>query len=165
MKLMDKKRRELMVLGILFVSLITAFSFFLLISFSYKSMYLAQLKKKLSEVSGQSGEIDKMRMGIELARHALDAKKSSLNIMHEIYKMTPPEISLGSIDIDEEKQVVLKGRGFTMSDVFRFIKKLEESPMFENVKASYTRTRKEKENDKEMEYVEFEIVCPYEKGR
>ena len=104
-----------------------------------------------------------MRAGIELAKRTLDAKKSSLNILREIYALVPPEISLGSIDVDENKQVVLKGRGFVMSDVFKFVKKLEDSPIFADVKASYTRTKKEKEGDRETEYVEFEIVCPYKK--
>ena len=162
-KLMEKKRRELTLMGILFISIALAFSFLLIISLSYKNAYLAQLKRKVAEASSDSGEIAKMRAGIELAKRALDTKRSSLNILHEIYKVVPPEISLNSIDIDEGKQAVLKGRGFTMSDVFKFVKKLEESATFESVKATYTRAKKETENEKEVEYVEFEIMCPYEK--
>ena len=68
-----------------------------------------------------------------------------MNILHEIYRVAPTEIAFTGINIDEDKQVVLKGRGFAMSDVFKLVKKLNESDMFENVKASYTRTKKEKE--------------------
>ncbi|MDD5136196.1 MAG: PilN domain-containing protein [Candidatus Omnitrophica bacterium] len=163
LKLMEKKRKELTVMGILFASLVMAFSFLLVISFYYKSAYLAQLKHRAATASTESDEVARMRMISELVKRSLDTKGSSLNILYEIYNVIPPEIALSSIDIDETKQLVLKGRGSTMSDVFKFVKKLEESRLFANVKASYTRARKERENDKDVEYVEFEIVCPYEK--
>jgi hypothetical protein len=162
LKLMEKKRKDLTVMGILFLSIVMIMSFFLFISFYYKSAYLAQLKKQVKEISSESGDIEKMRLSIELVKRSLDAKNSALSIMHEIYSVTPSEISLTSIDIDENKQVVLKGRGFVMSDVFKFIKKLEESKLFESVKASYTRTKREKVGDSDVEYAEFELVCPYE---
>ena len=163
LKLMEAKRKDLTVMGILFVSIVMVLSFLMLISLYYKNSYLAQLKKKVAETSKESSQIEKMGLSIELVNKNLDAKNSSLNMLHEIYKITPPEISLTSINIDENKQVVLKGRGFAMSDVFKFIKTLEESPMLENVKASYTRTKKEKENDRDIEYAEFEIICPYQR--
>ena len=46
-----------------------------------------------------------------------------------------------------------------MSDVFKFITTLENSPYFENVKTTYTTTKKEEED---IEYAEFEIICAYE---
>ena len=159
---MESKRKDLTIMGILFLSIVMTMSFLLFISFYYKSAYLFRLKKQVKEISSESGDIEKMRLSIELVKHNLDAKNSSLGILHGIYGVTPAEISLSSIDIDENKQVVLKGRGFAMSDVFKFIKRLEESKLFANVKASYTRTKKEKEADKDVEYAEFEIVCPYE---
>ena len=45
-----------------------------------------------------------------------------------------------------------------MSDVFKFITTLENSPYFENVKTTYTTTKKEED----IEYAEFEIICAYE---
>ncbi|MFA5143629.1 MAG: pilus assembly protein PilM [Candidatus Omnitrophota bacterium] len=163
LKLMERKRKELTMMGVLFAFLVMALSFLLVISFYYKNTYLAQLKKRAVEASGESEEVARMRMTIDLVKRSLDTRNSSLNILREIYKVVPAEIALNSIDIDENKQLVLKGRGFTMSDVFKFVKKLEESQLFASVKASYTRSRRERENDKDMEYVEFEIVCPYEK--
>jgi hypothetical protein len=162
LKLMEKKRKELTVMGILFLSMVMMMTFFLFISFYYKSAYLSRLKKQVKEISAESGDIEKMRLSVDLVKHNLDAKNSTLGILHEIYGITPAEISLSSIDIDENKQAVLKGRGFAMSDVFKFIKMLEESKLFANVKASYTRTKKDKDGDRDVEYAEFEIICPYE---
>lgn len=165
MKAMEARRKDLTVMGALIVSIVMALSFLLAVSYYYKSAYLLQLKKEVARISGESGDIEKKRLSIELVKRNLDAKNSSLIILHEIYTIAPPEIYFRGIDIDENKQVILKGYGFAMSDVFKFIKKLEESKMFANVKASYTRTKKEREDDREVEYAEFEIVCPYESGR
>lgn len=162
---MERRRKDLTVMGILFVSIITVMTFFLMISFYYKSMYLAQLKKEVARISGESGDLEKKRLGIELVKRNLDAEGSSLSTLHEIYSITPPEIYFRGIDIDENRQVILKGYGFVMSDVFKYIKKLEESKLFANVKASYTRTKKEKEGDRDVEYAEFEIVCPVSDSR
>ncbi len=161
-KLMEKKRLDLTVMGILSASILMTLSLLLVISLYYKNTYLTQLKTQAVAISAVSDNIEKMRMSIDMVKRMLDAKKSSLTILHEIYAVIPQEISLNNIEIEENKQVVLKGRGFAMSDVFKFIKKIEESPMFANVKASYTRTKKEKTDEKETEYAEFEIVCPYE---
>ncbi|MDD5428363.1 MAG: pilus assembly protein PilM [Candidatus Omnitrophica bacterium] len=163
LKMMEKKRKDLVIMGVLCLSIVMVVTFFLFVSFYYKSMYLYRLKKHVKEISSEAGEIEKMKLGIDLVKDNLDTKNSSLGILHEIYKITPSDISLGSIYISENKQVVIKGRGFEMSDVFKFIKSLEDSKMFTNVKASYTRTKREKEGDKDVEYAEFEITCPHER--
>ena len=46
-----------------------------------------------------------------------------------------------------------------MSNVFSFVTTLEGSPYFENVKTTYTTTKK----DQGQEYTKFEIICMYEK--
>lgn len=162
LNIIETRRKDLTVMGILFVSTVMMLSLFLMVSFYYRSAYLSQLKKEVTRISGESGDIEKKRLGVELVKRNLDARDSTLNTLHELYVITPPEIYFRGIDIDENKQVTLKGYGFVMSDVFKFIKKLEESKVFANVKASYTRTKKEKEDDREVEYAEFEIICPYE---
>ncbi|MFQ5681275.1 MAG: PilN domain-containing protein, partial [Candidatus Omnitrophota bacterium] len=71
----------------------------------------------------------------------------------------PREIYFTTITIEEKKQAVLKDRAFDMSDVFKFKSTLEHSPYFENVKLTYTTTKK----DQGREYAEFEVICDYEK--
>ena len=45
-----------------------------------------------------------------------------------------------------------------MSNVFSFVTTLEDSSYFENVKTTYTTTKK----DQGDEYTKFEIICMYE---
>ena len=158
-KLMEEKRKQLTIMSVLVASIVMTASIFLLANIYNKNIYLTQLKQKITKIKTASTELEKMRLIINLVERRLDAKGASINILNEIYKLTLKEISLISINIDETNQVVLKGRAFAMSDVFKFITTLENSPYFENVKTTYTTTKKEEED---IEYAEFEIICAYE---
>ncbi|PIU42461.1 MAG: hypothetical protein COS99_00120 [Candidatus Omnitrophica bacterium CG07_land_8_20_14_0_80_42_15] len=157
-KQMENKRKQLTLTGVLFTSIIMLASLLLLINIYNKNTYLAQLKKRIAEVGGEAGDIEKMRTRIDLVKGRLDAKGASLNMLSKICELTPKEIHFTSIDIEERKQVILKGRALAMSDVFKFVTSLENSSYFENVKATHTTTKK----DKDAEYTEFDIVCVYE---
>ena len=156
---MERKTKQLTFMGIWVVAIVTTLSFLCLTSFSAKSAYLAALKKTISKIAVQVEGIDKMRVVIDTVSQRLDSRGSSLECLKEIYRITPEEISLTDIDIDEKEKVVLKGHGFAMSDVFKYAKILEDSEMFENVKTPSIRVK----NDKEAKFAEFEISCAYQK--
>jgi len=158
-KLMEGKRKQLTVMGVLFVAIVTALSLLLLISIYNKSAYLEMLKQKLSKVEVEAGSVEKMRTVINLVEKRLDSRGSSIDIINEIYRITPEQIYIMNISIDEKQDVTVKGGAAAMSSVFKYVKILEESGMFENVKTAYTTTKKEKDED----FAEFEITCSYQK--
>ncbi len=160
-KQMEGRRKQLTVTGVLIFSIITVFSMLFSIIFLNKSSYLMQLKKSLSSIEKDALEVEQMRASINLVKGRLDAKKSSINILQEISRLTPKEIYFTNINIEEDKQTVLQGRAAAMSNVFEFVTTLENSPYFENVQTTYTTTKKEKET----EYAKFEIICMHEKDR
>ncbi|MFH0763895.1 MAG: pilus assembly protein PilM [Candidatus Omnitrophota bacterium] len=157
-KVMDAKRRNLMATGVLSASIIMMASILLLTLIHYKNLYLAELKNKISQVENNAEEVEKMRARVNLIERRLDSKGSSINILNEIAAITPKEISLNYINVEEKQRVVLRGRAYAMSDVFKFVMTLEASGMFKNVKPAHTTTAK----DKDAEYAEFEIICAYE---
>jgi len=157
-KLMEEKRKHLTLMGILFTSIVMMVSLLLLINIYSKNAYLAQLKEKISKIENEANKVEKMRLQIALIEKRLDAKGSSINILNEIYKLTPRQIYFTNIDIEEKKQVVLRGRAFAMSDVFKFITVLENSPYFKGAKTTYATTKREKDT----EYADFEIMCTCE---
>ena len=160
-KLMDEKRKNLMVTGVL-AAAIALMASCLLLTFVYnKTAYLREVKEKIAKIETSANEIEKMRMRISLIEKRLDAKGASINILNEIYKLIPDEIYLTNINIREKREAILKGRAHEMSDAFKFITTLENSEMFANVKTSYTTTKKEGDT----EYADFEIICLYEGGR
>lgn len=158
-KLMEEKRKQLTITGILVASIAMLASLLFLINTYNKNVYLEQLNQKISKIKEESTEVEKMRLRINLVERRLDAKGTSINMLNEIYKLTPKEIHMNSISIEEKNQAVLKGRASAMSEVFKFITTLEGSPYFKGVKTTYTTTKKEKD----AEYSEFEIICAYEK--
>jgi len=157
-RVMEEKKTHLTIMGILFASIVMMASLLLLIYMYGKNAYLYQIRQKISQVEDESNEIEKMRMRIELVEKRLDAKGSSINILNEIHSLTPEEIYFMSVNIEEKKTATLRGSGFAMSDVFKFVTTLENSDYFENVKTTYTTTKKEKGR----EYADFEIICGYE---
>ncbi len=156
--LMEAKRKQLTVMGILIVSIVTMLSFLYLTNIYNKNAYLSKLKHMISRIEAQADDIEKMRTVISLVEKRLDSHGSSIEVINEIYSITPREIYLTDMNIDEKQSIVLKGGGLAMSDVFKYVKKLEESEMFENVKTTYTTTKK----DRNTEFAEFEISCMYQ---
>jgi len=160
-RLMEERRRQVTLMGVLFAVIVMLISFLTAIYIYQKNTYLAQLKKKISGIQKEASAVEKMRLCINLVEGRLDVKMRTMNVLHEIYRLTPKEIHFTNINIEENKQAVLQGRAFAMSNVFEFVTTLESSPYFENVKTTYTTTKKEKK----VEYAKFEIICVFEGGR
>jgi len=159
-KLMNEKRKSLMITGILAAATALMASCLLLAFVYNKTAYLREVKEKIAKIETSANEVEKMGMRISLIKKRLDAKGASINILSEIYKLIPKEIHLTNINVREKKEAIIKGRAHEMSDVFKFVTTLENSEMFANVKTSYTTTKK----DGDTEYADFEIICLYEKG-
>jgi Tfp pilus assembly PilM family ATPase len=157
-KMMEDKRKQITVTGVLSFFIVAMASFLLLMNIYGKNIYLNKLKQKTTQIEREAKEIETMRLRIDLIEKRLDAKGSCLNILDEIHRITPEEIFLTVITVEEKRQAVLRGRALAMSDVFKFIATVEDSAYFENVKTTYTTTKKE--GDKE--YAEFELICTYE---
>jgi Tfp pilus assembly PilM family ATPase len=154
----EGKRKQMMATGVLALLGITILSILFFLVYFNKSFYLAELNRTKSKIEKDAREVERMRMFIDLVEKRLDARRRSINVIHEINRLTPPEIHFTNIDIEEGKQTVLQGRAAAMSDVFEFVTTLENSPHFINVKTTYTTTKKEKDG----EYSKFEIVCMHE---
>ncbi len=154
-KQMEERRTKITTTGILALSIVTMMSILFFTGYYNKNAYLSQLKRATAKISKDAEGVERMRLCIDLVEKRLNTQRCSLNILNEIAKLTPKEIYFTSIDIDEKKQAVLQGRAAAMSNVFEFVTTLENSPFFENVKTTYTTTKK----DKDTEYAKFEIIC------
>jgi len=146
-------------MGVLAASVVMVGSLLLLASLYIKSSYLTQIEREIKKIEKVANFVDRMRRHISLVEGRLDARPRSVNIFHEVHKLTPEEIYFTNINIEEGNRAVLQGRAKEMSNVFSFVTTLEGSPYFENVKTTYTTTKKEQGE----EYTKFEIICMYEK--
>jgi Tfp pilus assembly protein PilN len=157
-KEMELKRKQITLMGILAAAIVTVGSIVLLIAIYTKNAYLAQIKKQIAQIDKEATYVESMRKHIDLVEDRLDAKQRSINVLHEVHRLTPKEIYFTNINIEEKKRTILQGRAQAMSTVFSFVTTLEGSPFFENVTTTYTTTKKEAGE----EYTKFEIICMYE---
>lgn len=157
---MESKRKQITLMGILAASVVMIGSLLVLISIYIRNAYLTDIQKEIKKIEKVAGLVDRMRRHIDLVEDRLDAGQRSINVLHEVHSLTPEEIYYTNINIEEKNRTILQGRAKEMSNVFSFVTTLENSPYFENVKTTYTTTKK----DRGEEYTKFEIICMYEKG-
>lgn len=157
-KQIEGGRRRMTLTGVLALSVVMMMSISFFIIYYNKNNYLIELKRAIARNAQDAQEVERMRTCIDLVKERLDARKRSINVLHEIMRLTPKEIYFTNINIEEKNNVVLQGRAAAMSDVFKYVTILENSSYFENVKTTYTTTKK----DKDTEYAKFEIICMHE---
>ena len=78
-------------------------------------------------------------------------------MLYALHQIMPAEVSLLSLDYDEDSQVTLRGQAPELNSVFALVGKLEESEVFKNfnVKVRYATKKKIQES----EIIDFEIAC------
>ncbi len=114
----------------------------------FKDVYL---NKNLRErYAAQKQEVQKLqdRMAkTKIIRDYLQERMVSLDLFQELYRVTPTEIYLTSITLEEDGAIAVAGVAQTMSQVFTYVKKLDDSPMFDNPKTKSTATKKDAGKD------------------
>lgn len=154
-KIMEEKHRQFTVTGVLIAAIIMTISLLVIMSLQFKQGYLEQLREKTVALQQETAKVEKMRHDINLVKQRMNAKHSLVTLICEIVKLTPPNIYYTELQLIEQGAISLKGQAPAMSAIFLFVKKLEDSPVFANVQAVRTTTKK----DGDTESCEFEITC------
>jgi Tfp pilus assembly protein PilN len=157
-KIMEEKRKNLTVVGILFGAVILTLSLLIIIHVDNKNLRLTKVKQQMEKIKEVSGNVEKMRLLINLFQDRIDAKGDPLNILNDIYGVTPDKVYLTEISIQRKGSVSMKGRAVAMSEVFKFVNLLENLPSLQNVQNTYATMNKETKD----EYgTDFEITAGY----
>ena len=64
------------------------------------------------------------------------------DVIHELYKLTPKEISFSSLQLDEKGVLTIQGYAEASASVNSFQEKLVKSPLFTDVSLQYATKRK-----------------------
>ena len=129
---------------------------------SFKQAFLD--KNLLEHFAAQKEEVAKLqdRMArTRVIREYLGGRMVSLETIHELYRITPKDIYLSSLNMDEDGNIAIEGISASMSQVFAYVKALDDSPMFKNVKTKSTTTKKERGKDMAV----FELALKLEDPR
>jgi Tfp pilus assembly PilM family ATPase len=97
----------------------------------------------------------RMRDDLKIIKNELQKKPLAIDVLSEVYKITPGEISFNLLDYESDKSLVLRGNAPSLDRIITFLTILEDSPYLENVKLKYTTKRTARGAQK----TDFEIVC------
>ncbi len=124
-------------------------------SFIDKKKHLASIQIKLDEAQPRVRKLIMLKRSTEIIKRQTDLEGSSVDVLRELYSSLPPEIKLTIFDYVDGQSCLLRGSSQKLSDVFKFVSILEESPYFENVKVRYATKRVVAK----QELTDFELVC------
>ncbi|MFH0771649.1 MAG: pilus assembly protein PilM [Candidatus Omnitrophota bacterium] len=148
------KKRDFMTAVILMFFVVASLSYAVVNKIARKEGVLRDLESILKETNPEAQRLDKMRLVSEIIKSQSKKKKEALDILNELYKIIPSDIYLVMYTY-EGGMIELKGTASVLSEVFRLVTILENSPCFQNVRVRYATKRKAGS----QEFVDFEIAC------
>ena len=110
-------------------------------------------------IEGQVTHAKKMRGDLKMIKSLMQNKSLAIDILAEVYKITPGGITFNMMDYENKRGILLRGNATSLDGIIRFISILEGSDHFEEVKLKYTTKRRAR--GKEM--TDFEIMCEMSK--
>ena len=152
---MRVKRKELMLTGILILSLFVFGGGIFLERIYAKTLLLKRLDARSVKLEKETSGLKKEDLKIKLIRKKIDTENSAIEVFLEVHKLTPQEIYLQCVTFEEGKSLSLRGTSQSMSEVFKFVKILQKLPVFKDVKTKYVTKRKLEGKD----LTDFEITC------
>lgn len=157
----SKKRRQ-MVLHALKVCFVLLLAFLCLkASIWRKSRLLEQYNQRLSVISPLAEKLQFLQQQLFIIENELQGHVSTLDIVSELYRVLPKDITVHYFSIERNKKVVIRARAKLLSRAFDCIGPLEQSDYFGNVRQSYA-------NQRQIEnsvLIDFEIIADLQKAR
>lgn len=150
-------RKEKIRLAAFIAVIICIFALGLAKNLDNKSRYLEKLKIELAKVSQEAKPLEELTDRMEAIRKRAQKEFSSLDIIYELHKIMPDQLSLISIDYEENGAMILRGQAAELDSVFTLVAQMEESEVFKkfNVKVRYAT----KKRTAAGEITDFEILC------
>lgn len=151
------RRKERLKLGMLVLGSIIVSFLGISISLENKTRYLQNLEKETAKITAEARPLESIEKRFKLIENNAGKKDSPLDILYELHRLIPEQISLISLSYEENRRVVIHGRAADLNAVLNLVAALEKSPAFEkfNIKIRFA-TRKKIQTG---EVVDFEIGC------
>ena len=150
---LEIRMRDLIILGSLIIYFLSIVSAVILVQTYHEQAYINKLKARSTAISQEIGNLTTQAKQTELVKSYMRMRHLPLMSVTELQRLVPPEIMLDFISVDAQAKGVVRGEAAELSDVFKFVTTLENSPHLEKAQTKYTRRKKVK--DKEL--TEFEI--------
>jgi Tfp pilus assembly protein PilN len=113
------------------------------------------MKQEISNSKPVITRIENKRRELELMKTQIGQQQAPLDILAELYSLTPKEILLNMFLAETGKHLTLRGNAPELSGVFNYITTLEKSPFLESVTMRYVTKR----DIGEKKVVDFELTA------
>ncbi len=94
---------------------------------------------------------------VKLVDDYIKNRMLSLDIVHELYTITPNTTYLSNITVDDDGTVTIDGISDSMALVYSYVKSLGDSAMFKEAKLKSTSTKKDNGRDVASFEIEFKL--------
>lgn len=118
-----------------------------------KDIYLSVINAEVKKIDPKVITAKKMLKDMNIMRELMSRKPLAVDIVSEIYGITPSGIFLSMLNFDSNESVTVRGNAPTLSEVFKYVSILENSHYFEGVKVKYANKR----TSGNKEIADFEI--------
>jgi Type IV pilus assembly protein PilM len=155
-KTVDQQSREVSKAGMAAVIIMVLVGCMLLCDIYFKDTYLNKnlrqaFAPQLSEVKMLQAQMSKTK----LVRQYIKGRMFSLDIIHDLYTITPNTIYLSNINVDEDGSVTIDGIANSMALVYSYVKMIDDYPTFKEAKLKSASTKRD--NGKEVGSFEIEF--------
>jgi len=156
---LEERGRDVIRTGILAMTTLLFIFATLLVHIYLKAEYLQKLNQKYRKLNSEAAAIEKDFSRVRVVRKYLDRRGYLLNVLAEVYRLTPGEIAVINVRLRESGSFSVKGEATSMAAVFAYAGELEKSDTLKEMKTRYT--SKKKVEGREL--VDFELSGMLEK--
>lgn len=124
-------------------------------------VYMSTINTQLKKISPTVESARKMLKDIKIIQEMMGRKPLAVDVLSEVYTITPANVSLTMIGFESGKDLVLRGGAPELSEVLKYVAALEKSSCFEGAKVKYANKRVVDNR----EIVDFEIDAMITKAK
>jgi len=155
-----QESRDLAGTAVLVMTVVLLISFYFFGKIHFKTLILDKLDEVNASTFEEARYLERVSTKSRAVRNLLEGRGKGLYVFNKISELFGEEIYLREFTYDLEGNLVIKGTANSMSQIFAFVKILEESTYFESVKTNETQSRREGKK----EVADFDITGKLKEG-
>jgi len=157
-KTLVEKARNLTLLAMLVMAVMTSLSVVATLRFFFKKSRLDSLRHELALSGPRAKKVERMREIIKLAKQRQDTRFAAIRLFSEIHRLVPEDVYFDAVSIDTDRgQITLGGSGGGQKEIREFVRELEQSPLFDSAKEEGRTSR-----DPTTGRWRFQVACSLE---
>lgn len=161
-KAVKDRSKELIIIGSMAIYFFTAVFILFMGRLTSQQLYLDRIASNNKLIEKDMGELVGDYRNVRFIKNYIMERKFLLALLAELQKITPPDITIDTITVDEKHKVSIKGKSDYLSGAFNYVTMLENSKYFNSASAKTARTRKIE--GKEIAYFEIEFQFAIEEA-